>query len=347
MGKLVTIGIPIYKRLEYLPNALRIVAAQDYPDIDLLVSDNGLNGTAVQDIVAQHYFKPYRFRQNAATVSGSRHWTELIENAHGEYFVLLADDDEISPNFVSELVQTLERHPEASAALGMEEVIDQHGRVVRKSNPIPEVLPGEAFIRASFGTREYGYESLCTFLAKTEKLLSCGGFPDLWAATSDEDMLMIKLSLDSHIAFNTNCAFRKRFYEASGGYAIGLPDLARGIREYLACLDSDPQVLRYAALHSSQWKELRDYLVESAWSTYYVRWETMYRKRMSHLRWIAAGFALPFPKYFGVFVSILIRGTMSALLAQVQRFFPSVYTMYKAVKSRLVRSEQPKIEAPL
>src|SRR5688500_1617447 len=112
MDKLVTIGIPVYKRLEYLPNVLRIVGAQDYPNIDLLVSDNGLNGTAVQDTVVKHYPKPYRFRQNAATVSGSNHWTQLIENANGEYFVLLADDDEITPNFVSTLVRLLEKHPE-------------------------------------------------------------------------------------------------------------------------------------------------------------------------------------------------------------------------------------------
>lgn len=45
MSKLVTIGIPIYRRLEYLPQVLKIVEEQDYPSIELLVSDNGMNGT--------------------------------------------------------------------------------------------------------------------------------------------------------------------------------------------------------------------------------------------------------------------------------------------------------------
>ena len=72
MRKLVTIGIPIYKRLEYLPNVLRVVEAQDYPEIDILVSDNGMNGTAVSDVVKKHCTRPYRFRQNSATVSGPR-----------------------------------------------------------------------------------------------------------------------------------------------------------------------------------------------------------------------------------------------------------------------------------
>ena len=62
--KLVTIALPIYKRLEYLPHVLGIVAAQDYPDIELLVSDNGMNGTRVREIVEASYPRPYRFRQN-------------------------------------------------------------------------------------------------------------------------------------------------------------------------------------------------------------------------------------------------------------------------------------------
>ena len=64
MSKLVTIGIPIYKRLTTLPQALQSVASQDYPDIELIVSDNGENGNKVKEIVEQCYPRPFRFRQN-------------------------------------------------------------------------------------------------------------------------------------------------------------------------------------------------------------------------------------------------------------------------------------------
>src|SRR4029077_8745560 len=124
---------PIYKRLEFIPNVLQTIAAQDYPHIDLLISDNGMNGNNVKRIVDQHYTRPYRFRQNSQTVSGSSHYNQLIENAVGEYVVILADDDEISPNFVSGLMQVLEKHPSASAALAREEVLDFDGNVLRQS----------------------------------------------------------------------------------------------------------------------------------------------------------------------------------------------------------------------
>lgn len=294
MKKLVTIGIPVYKRLEFLPNVLQIVAAQDYPHIDLLVSDNGLNGSVVPDIVNRHISRPYRFRQNAATVGISTHFNQLMQNAEGEYFVALADDDEISPNFLSELVVLLEKHPRATAAFGREETIDQAGDLVRASrDTIPEVLSDADFIRSTWKTREYGLTSLCTFLAHTERLLTCGGFPDIFAGTSDEDLLMVKLCLGNQVAFSTRCSFRKRLYETSMGYALETKDLARGIREFVAKMDSDPQILAYAETHPEEWKEFRGYLVESAWDTYWFRWAELYRRRLPALQWARAGFALP------------------------------------------------------
>jgi glycosyltransferase involved in cell wall biosynthesis len=295
MKKLVTIGIPIYKRLEFLPNVLKVVGAQDYPHIDLLVSDNGMNGSAVPDIVDSNFSRPYRFRQNAATVGISTHFTQLMQNAEGEYFVVLADDDEISPNFVSELVALLEKHPRAVAAFGREETIDQAGQVVRASkDTIPEVLSHADFIRATWGKREYRLESLCTFLAPTERLLACGGFPEIFAGTSDEDLLMVKLCLGNQIAFSTRCSFRKRMDERSMGYALATKDLARGIREFVAKMDADPQIQAYARAHPAEWKELRGYLFDSAWNTYWFRWSDLYRRRLPAWQWARAGFALPF-----------------------------------------------------
>ena len=334
MSKLVTIGVPIYKRLNYLPNVLGIIAAQDYADIDLLISDNGLNGTLVPEIVGKHYSKPYRFRQNPATVSGSEHYNQLIDNAIGEYVIILADDDEISPNFVSELVGLMEKHPQAAAALGREETIGEAGNVIRRSkDSVPETLSALEFIRANFGTHQYGFEAFCTFVAKTKELRECGGFPDVWAATSDEDLLMVKLSLGGLIALSTRCTFRKRFYEASGGYAIELKDLAKGIREFVACLDSDARLRKYAASHPTEWREVRGVMVHNVWQTYFIRWAGMYKRRMSAPRWLAAALVMPRDYYRRVLMEV-IGSAMAAGLVPIKRHCPRIYNAYKAAKTK-------------
>jgi glycosyltransferase involved in cell wall biosynthesis len=141
MGSLVTIAIPVYKRLHYLPGVLQAVAAQDYHHIDLIVSDNGQNGPKVTEIIDRHYSRPYRFRQNGLTVNIPSHYHQILSETTGEYFVWLADDDLISPTFVSELVGILDNHPEVSAAIARQEVIDTTGRVLRRSSEeVPSFL---------------------------------------------------------------------------------------------------------------------------------------------------------------------------------------------------------------
>ena len=76
---LVTIALPIWKRLEYLPHILKIIEGQDYPHIELIVSDNGENGTKVHDAVRAHYSRPFRFRQNPKTVSMGTHFNQILE----------------------------------------------------------------------------------------------------------------------------------------------------------------------------------------------------------------------------------------------------------------------------
>ena len=105
--KLVTIVIPIFKRLNYLPEILRSVQAQDYPHIELIVSDNGQNGSSIHEVIEACYSRPFRFRQNKQTVDIPTHYQQLLSEAKGEYFIWICDDDLISPNFISELMSTL------------------------------------------------------------------------------------------------------------------------------------------------------------------------------------------------------------------------------------------------
>jgi glycosyltransferase involved in cell wall biosynthesis len=332
MTKLVTVAIPIYKRLQYLPHVLDIVAAQDYPDIELLVSDNGMNGTTVPDIVRRHYPKPYRFRQNPSTVNMPAHFNQLIQNASGEYLVILADDDEISSNYVSDLVGLLEKHPEASVAMSVQESVDEAGKVISRSkDTVPETLSGPDFIRAIWGTHEYGFRSLSTFMAKTQKLKASGGWPAFRVAQGDEDALIVKLCLDNFIAFSTRSTFRKRFHEESDQSTLPIQDLAKGLRDFLNVFDTDPQILAYAASHPVEWSQSKRHLVDMAWKTYYFRWTGMYRKRMPPLQWAMAAFGMPFiPRYYKAVASTF----RSATLAPIRRLFPQAYDAYRAIKTK-------------
>lgn len=97
MAAPVTVGIPIYKRLSFLPNVLKSVSQQDYSNLELIVSDNGMNGGQVSAIVKEYYPRSFKIRQNATVETMSTHFNQIINAASGKYFMLLCDDDEISP----------------------------------------------------------------------------------------------------------------------------------------------------------------------------------------------------------------------------------------------------------
>jgi glycosyltransferase involved in cell wall biosynthesis len=300
MANLVTIGIPLYKRFEYLPRVLEVVAAQDYPSIELIVSDNGRNGPQLREKISALYPKPFRFRQNTETVGNARHFNQIIQEASGEYCLILADDDEISSNYVSELVCLLERHPEASVAMARQEMINERGEVLRKSKErLPVELSGPEFILAAWHSYEFKFECFATFLARTRELQACGGFEEFTRGGHSENALLIKLCLNRSVVFSVDCVFRWRVAESSLGWSSSIRDFGAASREFLRFLRRDPIVRGYAGAHTETWRQLSECLVRMTWQTYFWRWRDLYANKLSNWSWFKAAFALPFiPAYY-------------------------------------------------
>ncbi len=116
---LVTIGIPTFARPQLLKRALDSVALQDYKNIEVIVSDNGTPGSENKEIVESFLIKipNLNYSKNSKNLGGLENFEKLLEQSRGDYFMFLADDDEISPTYVSSLVQTLEDNPSAVTAV--------------------------------------------------------------------------------------------------------------------------------------------------------------------------------------------------------------------------------------
>ena len=320
--KLVTIGVPIYKRLEYLPSLLKMVGSQDYPAIELIISDNGQNGTKVRDVVEANYHRPYKFRQNPSTVDVTLHHNQIIREASGEYFHLLSDDDEISPNFVSALVHQLELHPEATLAYARLEIINNEGIVLRTSKEnFPVKLSGPDFIRAVWQTFEklrlYNIEG---FLTRTRLWKDTGGYPIFTKGNFIDNGAVIRLCLNHHVVFNSKCTYRHRVHPEGYGWTVSMKELAAASTEFLRWLDRDRTIQQFAAAHSEQWQDLKQVLVKMTWETYLWRWKDIYQYKLSSSRWAREAFRMPFiPAYYRRVASIF-RDTAKA---RVKKLFAS------------------------
>lgn len=334
MRKLVTVGIPVYKRLNYLPEALRSVAAQDYLAIELLVSDNGQNGEKVPALVKQWYGRPFRVRQNATSVDCSSHYNQLIHEASGEYVLILGDDDEITPTLVSDLVQLLDEYPDAPVAIPRQEKMDELGRTLRSSsNHVPELLSGEEFIRG-WCLYTYKFQTLSTTLMRTIEVKRCGGYPVTPGANGDEDLLMIKLCLGRSVAFSNHSTIRKREHEASLGLSCDYREFVKASIFFRKILDQDPIIRQYAQRHSDRWAEIKALLVKMSWEACLYRWKNMYRQRTSPLKWMLSAFNMPYiPEYYSAVMTTLMENLKPVLIVKAKQRLPWAYKIYRALRN--------------
>lgn len=256
--------------------------------------------------------RPFRYRRNPATVPLTRHFNQLVEEAQGEYFVLLCDDDEISPRYVSGLASHLAADPEVAVGVSRVELIDESGhRRPKPEAPFPAGVHSSAdFIRIWCG-HEYDFGSFVTNMARTAGILAAGGYPDFVKGNSIDNALLIALVAGQKVALVEDAVFRYRIYEASTGLAVDYRELGKAQRQFLRYLDRHPALVAYGERHPEGWEDMRSRIVEMAWRTYRHRWKNMYRDRLSTGAWARAAFQMPFiPAYYREVLPHLVKSVL-------------------------------------
>jgi glycosyltransferase involved in cell wall biosynthesis len=109
----VTIGMPIYNGGADLVHAIESALAQDYPNLQILISDNvSTDGTAQ---VCRRYLADPRIRYEPCPkhLLSIENFRRVLDLADGEYFTWLAHDDRLPhPDVVRRHVEYLEANPD-------------------------------------------------------------------------------------------------------------------------------------------------------------------------------------------------------------------------------------------
>jgi glycosyltransferase involved in cell wall biosynthesis len=171
---LVSIGIPTFNRAgDYLPLALGSALAQDYANLEIIVSDNA-STDATMDFVRSKNDPRIRYFRHEESIGPANNPNFCVEQATGVYFLLLHDDDMIDPDFVSACVRALDGNPSVGVVRTGIRVIDAEGGVVSCSENEAGGLSFEGFLRAWFNGKTRHY--LPNTLFNTAELKKLGGF---------------------------------------------------------------------------------------------------------------------------------------------------------------------------
>ena len=142
MPELVSVIIPTYNRAQWLIEALNSVLEQTYPNIELIVVNDG--STDNTDEVIQPYKDRLLYVKQENSGCGAAVNTG-VKLAKGEYITRLDDDDQFLPDKVAMQVEAFRQHPDVGLIGGPCYLMDENGAITG-TREVPDYTKHGVFI---------------------------------------------------------------------------------------------------------------------------------------------------------------------------------------------------------
>lgn len=139
---LVSIGMPVHNAARYLRAALDSLLAQDYSNLEIIISDNAsIDDT--EKICREYAARDARIAYHKIEKNMGAIWNfnNVFELSKGRYFMWAAYDDIRDPRCVSTCVKALEQHPEAALCCTLINFIDESGTQVESPRRAYAIRP--------------------------------------------------------------------------------------------------------------------------------------------------------------------------------------------------------------
>ena len=249
----VVLALPVYNSEVFLPATIRSIAAQDYPNLDIVMADDASHDRtfALCQAFAEKESR-VRLERHRERLGWVGNYNSLIEHATGDYFLWAAHDDLYEPHYVSDLVALLETRPDCVLAYSAVATMDVEGRA--KGH-----WPGAGRMdyqgtRLRRGLRylwwtewQKGIAFHC--IVRTSALRAAGGLTPIRFAA--DDLWLFRLSLLGAFAYDPRPLLRKRLHRASASANYG-----RGLGEWMEYILAHREVVREAGLSERETKLL-------------------------------------------------------------------------------------------
>ncbi len=98
----------------FLEKFLPSVYNSDYPNIEFIVGDNGSVDDSVEFVAT--VYPAIRIVRNASNLGFAGGYNEVLKAVDADYFVLLNSDVEVTPNWITPVIELLENTPDMAAA---------------------------------------------------------------------------------------------------------------------------------------------------------------------------------------------------------------------------------------
>lgn len=130
---LVSIGVPIYNEEKFIKNTLQSLIDQDYPNLEIIISDNASTDDTL-DICKQIIGEKSNIAIHSCKVNlgAAANFRYVLEKSKGKYFMWASGHDLWAPHYVSDNVTLLELTPSAVISFGASIWIDENNKELDK-----------------------------------------------------------------------------------------------------------------------------------------------------------------------------------------------------------------------
>ena len=180
----VSVLMPTWNRLEYLPQAVESVLSQSMRDFELIIIDDGSTDGSSTWIhqLATRESRIHFLTQGHQGIS--RALNLGLSNARGKWIARLDSDDEWEPDFLSRQLVLAEIHPEARAIYSRAEAADKNLHPKGYFRGSPPVMPKDHLSSLLLGD----FTCNITVIARRDDIVSVGGWREQFPHGEDWDL---------------------------------------------------------------------------------------------------------------------------------------------------------------
>ncbi|MGH9685847.1 MAG: glycosyltransferase [Candidatus Acidiferrales bacterium] len=159
---LVSVCISAYNVEKFLHQSLGSVVAQTYPNLEVILIDNG-SADRTFDVARSFVDDRVHCFRVPVNLGGYQAMNKVASMARGELIAIYHSDDYYQPDIVAKEAAYLQAHPEVGAVFCLQHYIDEQGRI----------FGGAGLPREFLGKESLGYKEIFRYILRNKNTLIC------------------------------------------------------------------------------------------------------------------------------------------------------------------------------
>ncbi len=174
LAPLISVGVPVYQGEQFLDETLYALRKQDYPNLEIVISDNA-STDRTSEIIAHHESDDERVRSihQDTNIGAAENYNEVFRASSGVFFAWNAHDDLTTSDFFRLGCEALDSDPIAVVAIARPFRVDIDGEKLEEFDISEDLYSVEPHVRFRAAARS-APASLIFGIYRREQLESTG-----------------------------------------------------------------------------------------------------------------------------------------------------------------------------